>query len=637
MPELTVGTAGHIDHGKTALIRALTGKDTDRLPEEKARGISIDLGFAEMRLDEDLVVGVVDVPGHERFIRNMLAGVSGIDAVILVIAADEGVMPQTREHLDIIDLLGIDTGVVALTKIDLVEAEWAELVEEEVAEVLRGTSLEGAPVVRVSSMTGEGLDELRRILAAALRNRGGRARSPFTRLPVDRAFSVPGRGTVLTGTLFGGRIAAGDKLALLPPGHEVRVREVQVHGRPVEAAVAGQRTAVNVADLEVREVERGRVLAVPEFFVVTTHLAATLRLLSGPRVELRAGDRVRIHVGTSETIARVIPLEGPERMKPGEERLVRFRSERPLVAARGDLYVIRSYSPMITIGGGRVLDVGKRYRRRELDLLRARRDLGERELVLFHLARERELPATAEQVGRRLHVLPSLVREVLDETPEVVRVPGWDAYIHQDPYSRLVQRVREFLENWHERRPLARGAPREEVHQRLMPDLDGREFKSLMEVMEASGLLKSDGEILRLPEFTARLEGPARETADRILEALAESGFSPPPPEELFGFPQGRAVLAYLVDTGEVTRLPGDIFMLTERVREALDALERFLDEHGEVELGQFRDLLGTSRKFAMALLEHFDQRKVTTRVGDKRVRAGRRRQPAEELLRYEE
>ncbi|MGH7309130.1 MAG: selenocysteine-specific translation elongation factor, partial [Candidatus Rokuibacteriota bacterium] len=370
MPKhVVVGTAGHIDHGKTALVKALTGTDTDRLPEEKARGITIDLGFAFLDEPDGLTIEIVDVPGHERFVRNMLAGVGGIDVAMLVVAADEGVMPQTREHLAICSLLHIKAGLVVLTKADLAEPDWQELVRDDVATLARGTFLEGAPILAVSARTGEGLPALR----TALRRIGAavpaRQADQLPRLPIDRVFTVKGFGTVVTGTLMAGRVTVDDRVEIYPKGLSAKVRGLQTHGRPVTEALAGQRTAVNFQGIERVAVERGDVVGLASTLVASTLVDGTLELLADAPRPLKARDRVRFHAGTSEIMARVLLVGRPE-LVPGERAFARFRLEAPLVAIPGDRFVVRSYSPIVTIGGGTLLDVDPpRFRRKAPALL----------------------------------------------------------------------------------------------------------------------------------------------------------------------------------------------------------------------------------------------------------------------------
>lgn len=400
MRRFVIGTAGHIDHGKTALVRALTGHDTDRLPEEKRRGISIDLGFAPLALAPDLVAGIVDVPGHERFVHNMLAGAAGVDVALLVVAADEGVMPQTREHLAILDLLGISTGVVAITKCDLVEQDWLALVQEEVRQNLGGTCLAGAPVLAVSAVTGQGLSELRQTLVELVQDLPPVAETGAVRLPVDRVFSVPGFGTVVTGTLQGNGVQAGDHLEILPGGSIVRVRGVQIHGQPVTKAPARCRVALNLVERE--KLERGNVLVTPGLFRPQDTLVVKLRLLPG--CSLREGARVRFHAGAVAVLARVHLLNGGRELVAGGEEVVALRCEQPVVVCWGDPFILRSYSPAITIGGGRLLDGGERYRwrkRANLKGLQALAQATESESLLALLGHvEPQPPAIAELAGR---------------------------------------------------------------------------------------------------------------------------------------------------------------------------------------------------------------------------------------------
>ncbi|MEW6399117.1 MAG: selenocysteine-specific translation elongation factor, partial [Bacillota bacterium] len=407
--------AGHVDHGKTALIRALTGVDTDRLPEERARGISIELGFAPLRLPSGRRAGVVDVPGHERFVHHMVAGAAGMDLVILVVAADEGVMPQTREHVEILSLLGVRHGLVALTKVDLVDPEWLQMAEEDVRNYLAGTFLADSPVVPVSSVTGQGLDTLLGELDRLLGRVPGRDSRGPVRLPVDRVFTVPGFGTVVTGTLVSGTVRIGDGVEVLPGGREARVRQVQVHGERVEEATAGQRVALNLAGLEHRQVERGHVVCAPGVFSSTARLAARLELLNGAS-SLRSGTRVHFHLGTAEAPARVVLLDREE-LAPGTSCLARFRLEEEMAAARGDRFVIRFWSPPRTVGGGTVLAPHSRHRRYVASHLESLRELegGGISGELVALLEEGDPLRAAEDLVSRLGLAPADASATLKE------------------------------------------------------------------------------------------------------------------------------------------------------------------------------------------------------------------------------
>ncbi len=622
-----IGTAGHVDHGKTTLVRALTGQDTDRLPEEKARGISIDLGFAEFTLPSGRRAGVVDVPGHERFIRNMVAGAAGMDLVLLVVAADEGVMPQTREHMDILQLLGVASGLVALTKKDLVDPEWLGLVADEVREALAGTFLEGAPVIPVSGVTGEGLDELKaavdRLLAEARPRPGG---GP-ARLPVDRAFSVAGAGTVVTGTLLSGSIAPEDRLELLPAGLAVRVRGVQVHGRRVERAIAGQRTAVNIVGADRNQVRRGDVLAQPGALRPTRTFAARLRLLTGAR-PLENEARVHLHTGTAEVLGRVLLLDR-DRLEPGGSSFVQFKAEEPLVVARGDRYIVRSYSPVTTVGGGVVLDAARRYKRFNPS--------GLQDLARLETGSPRDLLAAVIQEGRPLAVGDVVRRaglpwdalrpeaEALVESGGAVWLGARDWLFSAAGYARLRERLAAFLASFHDRYPLRGGAPREEVRTALWPDLDVRASNALLQRLQEDGAVVLEPDRVALAGYDA-LPTEAAAACRRVEAAYRDAGLSPPAVSEvapLAGADREGAgleeVLRRLVADGALVKLGGDLYFHREALAEAADRVRAYLQEHGTMTVAQMRDLLGTTRRYAVPLAEHFDRVRLTRRVGDER------------------
>lgn len=623
-PPLIAGTAGHVDHGKTALVKALTGEDTDRLPEEKRRGISIDLGFASFRLPGGREVSLVDVPGHERFIRNMVAGAAGMDLVLLVVAADEGVMPQTREHLDILELLGVRSGAVVITKIDLVEPEWLELVSDEVRAAVTGTFLAGAPVVPVSSVTGEGLEALRAVLerlAGAVRPKDPRGPA---RLPVDRAFSVPGFGTVVTGTLYSGTVAVEDRLELLPARRTVRVRGVQVHGRRAERAAAGQRVAANLAGVEREEVRRGDVLVTPGVLEPVSAFAARLRLLPGAPGPLRSGDRVHLHTGTAEVLARVLLLDR-EALAPGDACFVQVKAESPLAAGRGDRYIIRSYSPVVTVGGGTVLETARRFKRHHPGGLEALRVLeaGEpREIVAAVLAEDRPLPVP--EVARRAGLPPEETAGVLGELAaagRAVLLSGGEYALSAEAYRVLTARVSALLSDFHRRFPLRRGRPREEVRA-LWPALDVRASNALLERLEADGVVRLEQGVAALAGYRPSLS-EADERALRALEAAyREAGLSPPAPAEAaaaLGIADPGELLNRLLDTGVLVKAGEDLYFHRDALAAAAQAVRRHLEARGSMTMAEMRDLLGTTRKYAVPLGEYFDRIRLTRRTGDAR------------------
>ncbi len=628
---IIVGTAGHVDHGKTQLVKALTGVDTDRLKEEKERGISIELGFAPLFLPSGITAGIVDVPGHERFVKNMLAGAGGIDLVLLVVAADEGVMPQTREHLDILELLQVQKGVVVLTKVDLVEDDWLLLVEEEVRELLRGTRLEDAPIVPVSVVTGEGLEELVRVLDRMAQEATPKPAAGPARLPIDRVFSVTGFGTVVTGTLFSGRIRTGDVLQVLPSGREGRVRSLQVHGARVEEACAGQRTAVNLVGVETGEIARGDVLATPGSFPVVRRLAASLHLLKHAARPLQHWQRVHFHLATREVLGRVRLLDREE-LRPGESALVQLELEAPVVAAAHDRFVIRSYSPVTTIGGGEVIEVGGNRCRRFRPEVLARL---ERKLSGSPAARvAEELRAgrgalTPKELAARAGLSEAEAREIAAALAEAGEAQVFDFgnevfVVSGSQMERWQEEVTAALREYHRQFPLRPGFPKEELRSRLFSSLSPRLYQALLERWVEGGALTLAGQALALPDFAVRLTPEQERRVRAVLEKVGSQPFSPPTGEEIRAqLGADGDLLQYCVQQGHLVKVGEDFYFAREAVRRAWEILEEHLRCHREITVAEARDLLGTSRRYCLPLLEHFDREKKTRRVGDKRVLFG--------------
>lgn len=629
LSHLIIGTAGHVDHGKTVLVKALTGQDTDRLPEEKKRGISIDLGFAEFVLPGGRRVGVVDVPGHERFIRNMVAGVSGIDLVMLVVAADEGVMPQTGEHLDILQLLGVRRGLVVLSKIDLVDGEWLELVEDEVAARLAGTFLAAAPMMRVSARNGVGLDQLRTTLDQLLADLPGRPAGSLTRIPVDRVFTVAGFGTVVTGTLMGGAIRVDDRLRLEPAGLDVRVRQLQIHSRSVPEATAGQRVAVNVAGVDKDEVTRGEVLISPGSLRPTHSFAASLEILGGVPEPLENGERVRLHTGTSEVIGRVLLLEG-EQLPPGGAGFMLFKAEKPLVVDRGDRYIIRTYSPMKTIGGGIILDAGRRYRRfdrRGLEELAIKATGDPARIVLGILDSQPMRPAVVEELSRRAGIPRDDLRPVLRQLEgagELLLLGEGEAVLSAGGYLRLRETMAEVVSAYHQQYPLRLGIPREELRRRLARHTDPKVFAHLLRRLEQDGVIELRHDLAAIAGFRVNPGEEHAAAARRLLAVYDQGGLSPLEVGQAMTVldmsPADAAeVLRYLTDSGSLVKITEDLYLHRRWLEEARERIVGFLSAQPGATVAELRDVLGTTRKYAVPVLEYFDQTKVTQRVGDQR------------------
>ena len=627
---VVVGTAGHIDHGKTSLVKALTGTDTDRLPEEKARGITIDLGFAFLEEPDGLTIEIVDVPGHERFVKNMLAGVGGIDLAMLVVAADEGVMPQTREHLAICSLLHIRTGLVVLTKTDMVDEDWIGLVRDDVASLVRGTFLEGAPVVAVSAKTGAGLDELRATLRRLAEAVPARGTDQLPRLPIDRVFTIKGFGTVVTGTLAAGALGVDDRVEVFPRGLVAKVRGLQAHGHAVERAVAGQRTAINLQALERAALERGDVIGLAGTLSATTLVDVVLEILADAPHALESRDRVRLHAGTTEVMARALLLDGSE-LEPGQRGFARLRLEAPLVALAGDRFVIRSYSPIVTIGGGTLLDTDPPRLKRPARLAHLKvLESGTPEAVVEEHVRGSgvtgiRLPALVARVPFG----PARTRQLLDALASTgcVTLVDRDWSLHADAVARLRGLITGALERFHQAQPLRGGMSREELRVRAA-NAEERVFAHVLTALDAGGVVRVDRDKVRLASHELRLT-PVQQTAvDRLEREFREAAAAPPSPEEalsragLSGDEQ-HELFQLLLESRKLVRVKESLFFHTAALEAIQDKLVALLRERKEIGPGDVKDLLGISRKYAIPLLEYFDARRVTTRVGERRVLRG--------------
>jgi len=636
MSSIIIGTAGHIDHGKSALVRALTGTDPDRLPEEKKRGITIDLGFADLELD-GIRFGFVDVPGHERFVKNMLAGAHGIDLLALVIAADEGVMPQTREHFDICKLLGIKSGIVVITKTDLVDAEMLSLVEDDAAELSSHSFLESAPVVAVSSRTGAGLTELKEKLKEVARRVPARSTELVTRLPIDRAFSMKGFGPVVTGTLISGEIAEGAELELLPKKLTVRVRGTQVHGKAVARAVAGQRTAVNLAGVDVAQLERGMVLAEPRTLRTTQIIDVRIDVLPNAPRGVRSRSRVRLHLNAAEVLARVRVLDHSSEIASGKSGLAQLRLEVPISTVHGDRFILRSYSPAETIAGGVIVDpFAVKHRGKEMGQTRSRMNR------LIEANRVEKIVAFVEmsELGGRtvedLIATTGLKREVISdltsqgiEQGDVVEAGG--LLLSTSSLARLSQGVLSELENHHKREPLARGMLRETLREKVFTHSPPELFAAVIQKLEASGQLVAEKDIIRASSHKVDLSEKDSRLREKLEEVYREAGVECPSIDDALvraGVTgpqrvQARKVLQLLIEDRVILRVQNEMFMHSS----VLDELKVKLLDHASrheperlIDVAGFKDLAGVSRKYAIPLLEYFDREKVTRRAGDKRI-----------------
>jgi selenocysteine-specific elongation factor len=631
LKQIILGTAGHIDHGKTSLIRAVTGVDTDRLKEEKERGITIELGFAALDLPSGQHVGIVDVPGHEKFVKNMVAGATGIDIVALVIAADEGVMPQTREHMEICTLLGIRHGFVVLTKIDMVDEEWLELAREDVSEFTRGTFLEDQPVVPVSSLTGDGIDAFSRTLGLVCGAIPERKTSGLFRLPVDRVFTMRGFGTVITGSLVSGKIAVGENVELYPAGIQAKVRGLQVHGAGVEEAQAGQRTAVNFQGLDKADVLRGFVLARPGTLKPSYMVDIALNYLESCAKPLKNRTRVRFHTGTSEVMGNVI-LFDRETLDPGQSTAAQIRLDTPVVLVKDDRYVIRSYSPVRTIGGGRVLNPvppkHKRFRAEVIESLNRAADMTPEEIIAFHAHQSgfegtlfSDLRLVTNLSDKKLETAVNTLlsnRRLLTVDREARR------YIHAEAYENLRRQVLDQLTGYHEANPLKAGMPSEELKSKFPAGINPKLPNQVLNQMIRSEELVLEDNLIRLAGYQVNLGIDQAELKEKIHSAYVRGGITPPYFKEVcqqLGTDPGPAldVLRLLVEDGRLIKVKEELYFHRPAVEDLKVRLVAYLKENGAITTPQFKDMTGASRKYVIPLAEFFDTTKVTIRVGDNR------------------
>ncbi len=622
-----VGTSGHIDHGKTSLVRALTGTDTDRWEEERRRGITIDLGFASLEVEPGLNLGFIDVPGHERFVKNMLAGIGGIDLVVLVVAADESVMPQTREHFEICRLLGIRRGVIALTKSDLVDEEILELVHLEVEDFVAGSFLAEAPVIPVSSTTGDGLPELRDALAAAAGATETRGTAGLLRLPVDRVFTMKGFGTVITGTLSAGTLQVDDQVEILPGGQLARIRNVEVHGQSVAVAAAGQRTAVNLGGVPKTNLERGATLVQPKRFATTSQLDTRIELLPSAK-PLKHGAPVHLHLATAETVGRAYILGAQGRqasVDPGSEAYVQLRLDNPVLAVAGDRFILRQFSPLTTIAGGTVLrPEAPKHRQKDewrplLDALLER----DRSRILDLLCRERPYGLAGSELIALTGEEEPLWLVTAQETASLAVLrekPVWVCSVARigDAEARLL----EALERYHSANPLEAGAPVEAMRSGQFGDAPDIFAEHLLRRLQQSGKIRFDEDLVRLANHQIRLQADEQAARDRLVEAFQAAGLQVPGVKDLLASlsidgPRAQRVLAALLREGVLVRVSHELVFHSTAIRTLKENLGAFRGQR--INVAEFKALADVSRKYAIPLLEYFDRQKLTLRDGDKR------------------
>lgn len=629
MKNIIVGTAGHIDHGKTTLIKALTGRNTDRWEEEQRRGITIDLGFTYFDLKNGDRVGIIDVPGHEKFINNMVAGVVGMDLVLLVVAADEGIMPQTREHMDILGLLGIKKSILVINKCDLVDEEWLELVEEEIQEELEGTFLEGAPVVKVSAATGQGLDELTDTIQQLMSDEVvAKDTQTIPRLPIDRAFTLSGFGTIITGTLISGTITREDVLEMYPIGKECKIRNIQVHGQNQDKCYAGQRVAINLSNVKKKEIRRGCVLAPKNSMKNTDLLDVKLKVLEDSMRILTNHERLHLYTGTSEILCRAVLLD-KEQIGPGEEGLVQLRLEEEIAVKRGDRFVVRFYSPMETIGGGIVLEPNpvrkKRFDAQAIEELKKKESGSLGDVMELQIKEHGDTMITLAELAKVMAHSVDELKEYLEELEKSGTIFVFpmkkDTYLwHRDSEFAVRQKIEETLQKYHSEHPYRYGMKKAEIHNTFLKKIKPNIFDAYIERMTGENVYGRREEYLSLPGYEVPKDAMYLQTEKLIEDTFEKAGYDFVRFSEIdFGkIPRQTAedVVLMMIDEGKVLRINEEMFTMKHLMDEAKEKIQNHLKEENLITIAQVRDMFSTSRKSAKPILEYMDSIKVTKKTG---------------------
>ena len=623
-----IGTAGHIDHGKTRLIKALTGQDTDRLKEEKERGISIDLGFAHLDLPDGTSAGIVDVPGHERFIKNMLAGAHGIDLVLFTVAADDGVMPQTEEHLDIVHLLGVKMAIFVITKADLVPAARIAEVEEEIDILTLGTTLESSPKIAVSSVTGQGVEELKQLISRTLKSRTQAAPNGYFRLPVDRAFVLQGHGVIVTGTALSGEIKVGEQVRCLPGDHLFRIRSLQVHGHSVDTAGWGQRVAMNLTGPERASIERGQVICHDKLALTSDRFDAFLEVRPAAAKGLKNHQRLRIHMGTAERLAKIVLIGGKDKLAAKESAYCQIRLSEPLLIMRGDHFIARDETAQRTLGGGVVIHPwARRHKRTEehlLTRLKLLHDGAFTDIVENFLGESAAFALPIEEIYQFLNLREDEARQRVDEIKSLraLNAEGEKIYTTETKWNQLKARLVETLKEFHAGHPLVPGMDMEELRGKLAFELSPKIFRVVVDQFINEKIIVKEENLLRLAAHRVQLGGQEKTLMDRIKKILGEQPLAPPDLKEIekqAGVPRNRLneVIRLLEREGAVVRVTTDMYFLAESIEQLRRTLTKHLTEKGEMTAAAFRDLIGSSRKYTIPLLEFFDRDGLTIRIGD--------------------
>ena len=618
MKQTVIGLSGHIDHGKTALVKALTGVNTDSLTEEQKRGMTIDIGFAF--LDENITL--IDVPGHEKFVKNMMAGVSAVDVALLVVAADDGVMPQTREHFEILNLLDIPLGIVAINKIDLADKDWLELVELDIGELLQGSFMEDAPILKVSAETGDGVDQLKTTLLDLCKKVPDKQDRGIFRLHVDRVFSMKGYGTVVTGTVNSGSLKIGDTVELLPGSVKSKVRGLQSHGEEVQQVETGDRAAINLQGVEIKQIERGSQIAEIGYLQSLNQMGVTLQLLGSAQKPITQNQRIRIHLGTQEVMARVALTDG-KTLQPGDDCPALLRLEQPMVAARGDKFIIRSFSPVITIGGGEVMEVLIEEKWKIVkEKLQNLYDSPKSDQLIHLVQEEGAKPITPEKLQYRIGISKEQINAIVEEKEELFwlthKQGKW--LLTQNQWNELKNSIHNFLKKYHTKNPLNAGAQKEEIRQHL--SCENSILEALLQSMLDDKSISQKGELFLNPNFSITLSSEDDSLQNSILNQLDQEGFTSSTLAQL-SLKTGNSkeklmqVLNVAEQQGKLLRIDGKLMFTQKNFIILREKVNQFFSNHPEMSVSEFKELAHTSRKYAVPLLEYFDKKKITYREGN--------------------
>ncbi|MDD2216961.1 MAG: selenocysteine-specific translation elongation factor [Eubacteriales bacterium] len=629
-----VGTAGHVDHGKTCLIKALTGVNTDRLKEEQKRGITIEAGFAQIQEVDGVNIGIIDVPGHEKFIKNMLAGIGGIDIVLLVIAADEGIMPQTLEHFEIIKMLNIEHGITVITKIDLVDEEWLGVVRDDVEKLVKGTFLEGGRVIEVSSYTGQNINELKQLILDTATTIGERRSAPeLFRLPVDRVFTMPGFGTVVTGTLIEGSVSVGDEIEVYPQEKYAKVRSVQSHGKSVEKAFAGQRTAINLTGIKKEEIRRGDILAAKGSLKTTMMTDVRIDMFNDSRRSLKNGSRLHFYYGSAEVLCKAVLLER-ESLESGENGFAQLRMEETIAVKKGDRFILRFYSPLETIGGGVILDANPTKRKRFAeDIIEGLiiKETGDNSgLMEQTLLEESKKQTSISQIAAKLGYTAAEAKDIVETLSSEGRVVKLqeDLALHTQFINQIISITEKILKEYHKVNPISTGMRKEELRSKLEKSVyfnDNKISSILLRHFVKEGIIRDEGNEFALKSFKRIYGKEQQQIRERLLATYERSGFDVPHIDDVIASEKDknttRQMLELLVAEGKLEKITYQYYIDAKRWKEAIEIMEKCMQRSGSMTLAEFRELLGTSRKYAIIILEAFDERKMTRLEGDKRIK----------------